>query len=847
MIIYIIDIIKNTTMVQKSKSPEINLFKWKKEEVLNWLEKKWYDKEKIQNRLNKIKKLEEKDKEKLDKVKAGSEKHIELIKQILEKKEEEQKSIIEQTKNKADKVREDVENKIEKKVEEIKDKARNTILEKTGIWAIMEKVTWMFDKFTGIFDTLWKKITAAFAGTALWAFFGFKKEEDKEKPAVVENEEDMSTEKKLEQLEKEWKVETKPETKEVKNKPLVSAKTKKEVQYISWIKTLLSLTWIKTETNVDKKWILDRIKYLKYNYLINLEDSEKDQFLWWDKKETFNKILEQFKSNKFKTLANYQFKWKFLEKIIKDDNWEINEKLAEKIEWWKTRLQEILNYNKDNSEWWRDTLTVEEISLLYSSSFNILSIPRIKGAKFKEKLWWYLFDKNNTISETENNFVSKNIISWFAILWADFGSKDYLKKDNDVKHKVWTNLNNEEKEQLYKIIEFKDYILWDYLTEFEPKLDETQKELFKNNLDYKWIITLYSLLKAKDFDKDISIINKLSLVFLNSKIIWWTEGSKYIWKIIYDWYKDGSIFTEEEEKVLWIYKDKFVDIMIYQNLNEIWKKLWFASWLTDTDLDTLAMWLWWGGAFAYILWNKIIKKKLEKWGISMLWVFAKKLGFIWMIWGAIVWGYSFYNKDHLKSTIWDDLKKSENKPNEILKILKEYQNSIFNETIVWKNIQIITYKKDTPLVLMDWKVFTFDFIDTPILEKIKNIDWNEESLKSIWKSALRTIFSILPDSEEIKVNWNKINRTKIKIEWWNINFWENISYNLSELFKWIVSKKIQIDKNTINSINQFLKDNVEKKLPFSWKDVYYYPLKKLDNWKILSLVQIGEKNQKNWK
>ncbi|MDQ7023220.1 MAG: hypothetical protein Q9M97_06905 [Candidatus Gracilibacteria bacterium] len=57
-----------------------------------------------------------------------------------------------------------------------------------------------------------------------------------------------------------------------------------------------------------------------------------------------------------------------------------------------------------------------------------------------------------------------------------------------------------------------------------------------------------------------SVINRLSLNYINSKILGPLEGATYLGKIAYEilFKTDTDIFTEDEIKVLSIYKDKFL-------------------------------------------------------------------------------------------------------------------------------------------------------------------------------------------------------------------------------------------------------------------------------------------------
>ena len=85
------------------KSPDI--YKWKKEKVLNWLEEKWYNKESVKKILEKV---QEKDKkktskeinDKLNSLEGGSKEHIEY--------RDSEQSIIENAKKKVVSVKKNI-------------------------------------------------------------------------------------------------------------------------------------------------------------------------------------------------------------------------------------------------------------------------------------------------------------------------------------------------------------------------------------------------------------------------------------------------------------------------------------------------------------------------------------------------------------------------------------------------------------------------------------------------------------------------------------------------------------------------------------------------------------------
>jgi len=268
--------------------------------------------------------------------------------------------------------------------------------------------------------------------------------------------------------------------------------------------------------------------------------------------------------------------------------------------------------------------------------------------------------------------------------------------------------------------------------------------------------------------------------------------------------------------------------------------------LTNTDLDSLALKLWIGGSLSYILWNKLIAKWIEKKWISIFGILAKKAWIIWFIWGVAIWSYSFYNKEHIKSDWFKkDVESAWNDSEKIKNILENYNNSISSTTIDWKEIRIIKYKEDTPLVIMDNKIYTFDIIDIPLLERIKNTnigEWDNilNNWIDVWKDILKWLLDIIWEKNgKTKINWQVIDTTKIKIDWSNISI-DNNKYSISELFSWIEEKTIEIDEDLRIKFKKWAETYFPEYTisEFWWKTTKFIKLKDYKDWKTLSLVEI---------
>ncbi|MDQ7009801.1 MAG: hypothetical protein Q9M94_05910 [Candidatus Gracilibacteria bacterium] len=835
-------------------SEKIDFFKGKEKEVTKELTEKGYNAEEIKKALEQIKQKENAEaiNTKLESLEAGSEDHIKYLETFLKKEKE---SITEEAKSKINKVKNTVSDKVDEKIEE----AKNGIMDKLGITAIMAKFNGFTDKISGMFDSIWAKVTAVLAGTTIGAWLGFKKEEPEE---VIKEDTKEKDNTKADDKKETPKIEDKipvdeskkeeTESEEKTKTPEKSPETKKEIKYKASIKTMLSLSGLNINKSKTKNPIFKTIKEQNYNELINLGESEKAKFLEkGGKKETLNKIIEQFKSDKFITVANYSFQKDFIDNIISK-----NPKIYEEIDGGKDRLNNIQGFDKTNSDWWQEKLTIAEISLFYRLSFSLLTIPLSEGIKdIKSGLSGLFFNKKE-VEKLDNNLISKNIITNFTKDGlTNFGGNDFVKKNKQTREKIGENLNDSEKEQLDKLIDFKDYILGEYLEQTKPKIEGEQKIIFEGNLTYGHIIAIYSIMGGKKKVSSESVINRLSLNYINSKILGPLEGATYLGKIAYEilFKTDTDIFTEDEIKVLSIYKDKFLQMAIGYNMTEIGKKLNFLSSTTNTDLNKLALGLGIGGTTSYLLGVKIIKGAIEKGKLSFFGAAFKKLGIIGTIGGIAIGGYSF-NNTKSNITIGEDIKNAGGDAEKIIKILEKYNDSIKNYPIDGKNISVIKYENDTPLILMDKKVYTFSIVDGPIIEKIKKIDSLDETVK-VGKDILKNVASgfaeiFFDKSGKITINGEIINSGDIKINNDTITFGKNNSFTLYELFEGISNKKTEIDKSILLQLKDFSKENLPKYnySKIGGSKINFIKLKELGEGEYLSLVQIGETNpQKNGK
>lgn len=825
---------------KKNNSPEI--FKWKENEIKQEFEKKWYDWEKVKSELEKIEKKEEIDK-KLTELEWKTEDYVTYLewllkdKEKLKKAEPEKKWIVDKA----------VENWKKAVIEEAEKK-----------WSFYGKIARFFLEWTDekaedtFFTKVWNGMKVWIWMAILW-FFGIKwisalteakKEEIKES---VSNAVTSWTEVAVSATERVWEsvksavtekteeikevltpgiIDNKSENNTIDNNSWVITEVKedneslKNTEYLKYFwgfNALLWLSWEKYDKDISKKEYMKNLENIKYEDLLK-NKSNPQYFLinwWFDNdilKENFPSILNSLSSENTQNLLRIWLKKDSLEKILMWNNLNTpNEKIKKYI--WEDRFNEILSMIKNNSYDYKK-LTIKELSYFYSFTIPVL-------------FWWALnfsFDIISTYLPENISTISNELKE----IKEEYFSQEFLQKVwSWGKEKTWEskekliselNFSNEkDKQDFEKLFEFKNYIIWDFLNEKFLNLNSEEKNIIKSELKYRHIVVLYSIMWWEKL-QNVNPVNITLIIWTlleviktsnswNSNIAW-----NYLNRYFMNSFWEKSFLTEDQKIVMNIYWKTFIWIHANNFQSKLSEYLWMA-WITKENTWKWALISWAWAIWTHIWTKYIIDKWIQKWGLSLVWLWARRL--IKPLWIAAVllwWAHFALDEWDIKNEFQENLQKSYESwdVEKYISLINELENSIktVELSIDWKKekVWIIAMNWETPLIIKWKEVFTI---------------WLYPSLaKEIWKDVTLWVYD--PNT---KIDWK--NAYPINISWNKIIFWETwIEKDLS-----IYLSSVRTEKNWISKWASWFNDQLEK---FWWKrtvtEWYWNYLKMWEVW-----------------
>ncbi len=655
-------------------------------------------------------------------------------------------------------------------------------LEEKGEWVIkwwVESIKWAVESLTG-----WEEKTE-------------KKDEgsdEAEVPPTSYQENESSKEKVIEEKDKN---------------------EKRDFFYLAWVNALIWLSSVELDNNTYNQNIFNGIKRINYNELISLKwsDSEKKKLPWCsnlseNELHQFDLVLEWLISSRTEKLLRFGFKKDKLVNILKP-NGVLNEKLFvhfwEDKESWKIKIKQILDELEKGSFDW-ESLTVEELSILYLETIPAVWLFGVKQlSSLSENISSFMFDWTSNLKEKFSNFkdnlLPKSVVEWFAKIDLNFWGKTLLDYSLEDLSKKLNIKDKKEKEKLEKLIKFKDYIKWDFQENPKMLFSEWQKQTFDSNLNYKWIIALYFVMWWKELDS-ISSISLPMVVLTNSHIIWdWAYTNKavsawYLWgywkKVFLDW--KFSLFTEEELEIIWIYKDKVVDLIMISYLKDFYSTIWLSE--TFNENFEVTAWAIVSWVILKKVWSKMIEKKLKKSWISIIWQRLKMAWWALILFWALTWWATMISKWLKMDSLYKDLEKAEQNPEQLIKILKEHKESMKTYEVwpKWKKEQlhVIAYKWDTPYIVFRNKIWTIKSFNSNSALRY----WSE--VVDIWVSAFW--FEKLDDWKRVKIDWKRI----IISEDWEKDFYIDLE-NLTNLHIEEVNSVWYLTWRAIEQVNELVK------------------------------------------
>ena len=559
----------------------------------------------------------------------------------------------------------------------------------------------------------------------------------------------------------------------------------------------------------DNTEILKNISAMSYNEILELTSyTQILQNAWDDKIDYAKSLLESYQSEDTQTLLRVWFSQTSLKNIIMPRG-EFNKNLASQF--WDTqeggekRLHEIYTLSQEDNFDWKISLSFKEISILYLSTFAALRIPAIDWLKnISTKVSNFVFWESINMPDIDNYSVLSTSLA--SRLWTKVGTTlmtdqyIWVEKDTDFRSLILSNEDGEEPlsiddtENLDRLITFKNAILNEsFIWHKKLILTEEQKLFFKEHITYAQVIAMYGIL---GWNPDLSNVNAIALpvlLYTISDVLWngGTENSfastRYVWNYIRQVLQDNSneeLLSSDERDVIKIYGKKVVDVIYTSYVEQYLKVIGYTGWLSDMDLDNIALSSFVGWFWLKVFWNKLIRRWLSKRGVSIPGIAMKRFGYISMLFGAATWAVSWYTKPQT-NTMSNDVERalSANNGNgdldELMKIIQRHEESRSTFTTTsGKEVIVLSYPGDVPFYIFDGKVYGLKVWNPNIREDIAK--W--ESLDDYWEILKNNSLDLISESTGVD---DGINYKVQTIQWDNIIFgeWENTqSFNLQEIF-----------------------------------------------------------------
>ncbi|PID86350.1 hypothetical protein CSB08_01145 [Candidatus Gracilibacteria bacterium] len=757
----------------------IDIFKGNEKEIKQKFEDEGYDWEKIKKELEKVSKKEEVDTQ-LQKLEGQVNKQYEFLKhQIgdLEKFKKQKEGIVDQAMEKVEDIKDET---IERASEEGKNFIERYIPGGRNIMDFFKKISFAYDKFGEVSE---KK---GFF-TAVGVFFGiisgkigldyFKKEEDSNNETSSETSENSSEPPENNDNQSEESEENTPETTESNNIGVDTRVEKSDYYYRVGAGLLVSLSGVKLEENTGEREIYTGLENITYEYFLAKKENQsfKDKILGKSKdneelKKQYEKVSEAFSSENVNNLLRIGLSKEIVRNIFENNKEFFKEKFGEGE---KSSFNKILGM-LDDGDFDYKKLTFKELSILYIKT--IPALTNIKMFAGKKGLETYIssikgfFGNGIETKEMKENLFSKNLIN--ALLQRSGEGENNGKSEEEMKQKLGLT-NNKDIEDFSKIYKFKEYLEGkDFLQNRKVGLNEQQQTIFKSKLNYKWILALYSTMGGNKLD-NLSSINLPILVYLISKILSFGNDASnyfvssnylknYAEKIFIN-NKKEKIFSDDDMIVFEIYKQKIMDMLIFQHMSSFNSFLGFS---TDKEnmLETgLAIGT--GGFILKHFSEKGIKKALGKGTLPFFSKWCKKLGLLGMGAGIVLGGLSMVSKNSDLGKFDGEVKEAYNSGNidELLNILKKHEDGIKTykrkEGNEEKEIKTVHYKDSSPYLKYNGKFYLITLLNSTQDAKYGFLNWLKNTINPIASRNNRTI--------------NGIDVTKIHIEGDKIVFGEN--------------------------------------------------------------------------
>ena len=572
-----------------------------------------------------------------------------------------------------------------------------------------------------------------------------------------------------------------------------------------------------------------------------------------DKQEYAADLLSSYQSEKTLTLLRVGLTGDAIQNLL-FPNGKINTSLIELF--WEERMNSIYQMaQKPDFDW--KILRFQEVCMLYGLLLPTSKIPEIDWL-------WHISHNLKSFTGTGEVWntlqwytqISSSLMTGLSGLWLTLTKDEFISpdKDTDFMNQVrshipdWANKNNDI-EVLSRIVALKNNIISDgtengFLSHPKLQLSPEQKKIIQENIGYTQVLALFSTL---DGNSDLSSMNALSLpavLYIISDILWnnGTENAfsstQYLWnylrKVLF-WEMDANILSQDEKDVLGIYGEKAIELVYASYMQQYLSILWFSGWLTDVDLNQLALSSFIGW-FALNTWGSfLVKSGIKNGKISIPGTFLKKIGWIGMILGPATWAVSFYTQSWNTWKFERDLQSSvENGDMEkFISLLKTHKESIKRYTTPnGKEVVALTFPWEPPFYVIDWIVYWIQAGRLDWDERIKNISQHEQW---IWQWIIEYWSSVVWDG-----TWkvDGVDYTTQRFENEHIIFWtwdKTHTIAISQLLWLFETQPGKVGQDILSKIT-----NGETVLPYGlWNEgIEWYPLAQLWNNDMLFLAKI---------
>ncbi|PZM85003.1 hypothetical protein DLH72_02490 [Candidatus Gracilibacteria bacterium] len=520
----------------------------------------------------------------------------------------------------------------------------------------------------------------------------------------------------------------------------------KEVSAISkyglGFNVLLGLSGEKYEKGISKSEYMDRLKDEKYLNLLENKGNNLGNFDNNVLDENFPGIINGLLSQNTQDLLRIGLKGEVVKKILTGDKFDKeNEKI--KNELGEERFQEILKMI-ESKEYDYKKLTIKELSIFYVYTMPVFLHGSLVStiSSFKE----YLPDSIQPIigdQESEDMFFSKELIKKIT----PWGKE----KISENKSKLLSELNLSDENDIKdfeKLYFFKDYILGSFLDEKALNLGIKEKNIIKEEINYRWIAVLYSIMGGKRLSDvnpsnlPIIILTIYEIIKNNNNSESYNIAGKYINRYMENFVSDTEVLSLDQKTVFKIYGKGFLKMQFNKTRNWISETLGQIGISTD---DFMKYSIITGGTAAgiHVGTKYIVNKSIKKGTLSFLGLgarkFIKPLGMASIILGAS--SFAFSDED-IKLEFQDNLEKAyqEGDIKRFMELTKELEDSV--KTIDVKidgkveKLGLISVPGETPLIIKGNKVYTIGLIPGKFDEFVKDFsfEWMENDTKLNGKS-----------------------------------------------------------------------------------------------------------------